>query len=301
MPREITHHGEILEAIGNSGILSELVEAHEGHLKHELDVELVVYGRDYAGRKVGPYARLYVYQPGEVIIRQGQWRGNSFYVLVTGRLDVCEEAEDGASHKCGEIESQNSFGEMSLLSGQPSNATVVVSPEGEARVLEIQRPALRLLRRFKKFGDRLQQNYHRHGLDRTLLEVQQATHNAFSSELLKDFKEATKFAVYGKGHILFREGDPIDRLVFINRGWARRVCELASDLTQGRRLASNPILADMVMELDQDIGLDFLGAGNWLGLEAISRNDEVRWKYTTTIMARTEVLEIEISQLRSNP
>jgi hypothetical protein len=40
MPREITHHGEILEAIGHSGIISELVETHEGHLEHELDIVL---------------------------------------------------------------------------------------------------------------------------------------------------------------------------------------------------------------------------------------------------------------------
>src|SRR6266850_634964 len=209
MPREITHHGEILEAIGNSGIISELVETHEGHLKHELDVELFVYGRDYAGKRVGPYARLYIYQPGEVIIRQGQWRGNSFYVLVTGRLDVCEEAEDGASRKCGEIESQNSFGEMSLLSGQPSNATVVVSPEGEARVLEIQRPALRLLRKLKRFGHLLDENYRRYGLDRTLVDLQRATHNSFSSELLENLKQATRFMVYAKDHILLQEGEPI--------------------------------------------------------------------------------------------
>src|SRR5438309_1288435 len=155
MALEIIHHGEILAAIGNSGILSELVEAHEGHLKHELDVELVVYGRDYAGKRVGPYARLFVYGPGEEIIHEGRWRGNTFYVLVDGRLDVYVQNELGISQKCGEIESQNSFGEMSLLSGQPSNATVVVPPGAKARVLEIQRPALRLLRRFKKFGDRL--------------------------------------------------------------------------------------------------------------------------------------------------
>src|SRR6266850_2877629 len=301
MPREITHHGEILEAISNSGILSELVEAHEGHLKHELDVELVVYGRDYAGKKVGPYARLYVYQPGEVIIRQGQWRGNSFYVLVTGRLDVCEETEDGASRKCGEIESQNSFGAMSLLSGQPSTATVVVCSEGEATVLEIQRPALRLLRRFKKFGQRLEEDYRRHGLARTLLEVQEVTQNSFSSELIEKFEAAARFTVYAKDHILFQEGDPIDTLILINSGWVRRVRDLASHPTRMHNTVSGPLLADMVTELSQEVGLDFLGAGNWLGLDAVFHKDQTKWNYTTTVMARTEGLEIAIADLRSNP
>ncbi len=45
MPREITHHGAIIEAIRNSGVISELVERHEDHFEYELDLELFVYGR----------------------------------------------------------------------------------------------------------------------------------------------------------------------------------------------------------------------------------------------------------------
>jgi Fe-S-cluster-containing dehydrogenase component/CRP-like cAMP-binding protein len=297
MPREITHHDAILEAIRNSGIISELLDEHAGHLKFELDLELVAYGRDYAGKQVGPYARLFVYESSETIIREGEWRGNTFYILVSGRLDVYVDDDQKLRNKVGQIESQNSFGEMSLLSGQPTNATVIVSPEGEATVLEIQRPALRLLRKLKRFGHLLDENYRRYGLDRTLLDVQHATHNAFSSALLESLKKATRFRVYAKDHILFREGEPIARLIFIKNGWARRVRGIASDLKQVRNLASNPALADLVMELDDDIGLDFLGAGNWLGLDAIFRNDQPTWNYTATAMARTEVLEVEISQL----
>lgn len=301
MPREITHHGAILEAVSNSGIISELVEKHENHFKYELDLELVVYGRNYAGKKVGPYARLLVYGAGEQIIREGEWGGNAFFILVDGRLDVYTSDDNGGNSKIGEIEPQNSFGEMSLLAGQPNNATVVVAAGAEATVLEIQRPALRLLRKLKKFGQRLENDYRRHGLDRTLLEVQEATNNSFSSELLEKLKQATRFTVYAKDHLLFQEGDPIDRLYFINNGWTRRARGLASNLTYVRSLASDPRLADMVMELDADVGLDFLGAGNWLGLDAVFDSSQTRWKYGATIMARTELLEIEISYLRSNP
>jgi Fe-S-cluster-containing dehydrogenase component/CRP-like cAMP-binding protein len=301
MPREITHHGAILEAIHRSGILSELVEKHEGHLKYELDLELIVYGRNYAGKQVGPYARLFVYSPGEEIIHEGDWGGNSFYILVEGKLDVYVNNDRGVSSKVGEIQPQNSFGEMSVLAGQPRKATVVVPAGGEATALRIQRPALRLLRKLKRFGLLLDENYRRYGLDRTLLEVQEATHNSFSPELLTKLKEATRFSVYAKDHILFKEGDPIDKLIFVKNGWIRRVRGIASDLELIRSLASNPMLADMVMELDQDVGLDFLGAGNWLGLDAIFGKEGAKWNYTATIMARTEVLEITVSRLRSDP
>ncbi len=299
MLREITHHDLVIEAIRNSGIISELVEEHEGHFDHELDLELIVYGRNYTGKKVGPYARLLVYGPGEEIIHEGDWGGNTFYILVDGRLDVYVNGDQGISHKVGAIEPRTSFGEMSVLAGQPRNATVVVSPVAEATVLEIQRPALRLLRSLKKFSELLEQDNRQHGLARTLLELQEATHNSFSAEMLEKLKEATRFTVYAKDHILLQEGGPIDRLIFINSGWAQRVS--TSNLSLARRLASTPMLADNLTELDESVGLDFLGAGNWLGLDAIFGSEQTTWKYTATIMSRTEVLEIGISQLRSNP
>jgi Fe-S-cluster-containing dehydrogenase component/CRP-like cAMP-binding protein len=300
MPREITHHDLILEAIGQSGIISELVEKHEGHYKYELDLEVIVYGRNYAGKKVGPYVRLLVYGPGEKIIREGKWGGNAFYILVDGMLDVYVNEDGGGTRKIGKVQPQDPFGEMSMLSGQVSNATVVVSDEAEAKVLEIQRPALRLLRKLKRFGDKLDGKYRKHGLDRTMEEVQEATHNTFSLELLTKFKEATRFTIYAKDHILFLEGDPIDKLIFIKNGWTRRVRGPASSLTTARDLASRPMFADMVTKLDPDIGLDYLGAGNWLGLDEV-RKAQPTWTYSAIIMARTEVLEIEVSRLRSDP
>ena len=299
MPREDTHHDNVLDAIRRSGIISELVEKHEDDFEYELDLELVVYGRSYTGKQVGPYARLLVYGAGEEVIHEGDWGGNTFYILVDGRLDVYVKDDQGVSNKAGEIEPQTSFGEMSVLAGQPRNATVIASME--SRILEVQRPALRLLRKMKEFGNRLEQNYRQHGLDRTLLEIQEATNEAFSSKLLTKLREAARFTVYPKDHLFFREGDPIDKLVFINNGWVRRVRGAAPNPAMVRSLTSNPMLADLVMEVDRDVGLDFLGAGNWLGLEAITSKDQASWSYTATIMARTELLEIAISDLRSEP
>ncbi|HKQ50832.1 MAG TPA: hypothetical protein VJT74_00585, partial [Pyrinomonadaceae bacterium] len=87
MPREITHHGQILEAIASVDSISELVERDNGHYKYELDLEVIVYGRNYTGKKVGPYARLLSYDPGEEIVRQGDWGGNTLYTLVAGGLN----------------------------------------------------------------------------------------------------------------------------------------------------------------------------------------------------------------------
>src|SRR5215213_11563685 len=290
MPREITHHGQILEAIASVDSISELVERDNGHYKYELDLEVIVYGRNYTGKKVGPYARLLSYDPGESVVRQGDWGGNTLYTLVAGDLDVLITDDHGTTRKVAELQPGTTFGERSVLAGQPRNATIIVPPESKAYVIEIQRPALRLLRKLKKFGHMLDVAYRKYGLDRTLLEVEEATADAFGPDLLKQLGDAARFTVYGKNHILFKEGDPVNRLVFIKNGWVRRVRGLA-----------NPSQADMVLELGKDVGIDFLGAGNCLGLEAFDAADKGTWKYTANVMARTEVLEVAVSHLRANP
>ena len=152
MPREITHHGQILEAIASVDSISELVERDNGHYKYELDLEVIVYGRNYTGKKVGPYARLLSYDPGEEIVRQGDWGGNTLYTLVAGNLDVLVTDDHGTTRKVAELQPGTTFGERSVLAGQPRNATIIVPAESKAYVIEIQRPALRLLRKLKKFG-----------------------------------------------------------------------------------------------------------------------------------------------------
>ena len=289
MPQEITKHKTILDAIARIDLLSELVEKHDGHFKFELDLEVIAYGRNYNGKKVGPYLRLFEYNGGEEIIRQGDWGGNTFYITVDGQVDVYVTDQQGQQNKIGSIPPGQSFGEMAILAGVPRNATVVVPPNEKAVVFEVTRPALRLLRKLETFGHKLDVTYRKHGLGRTLEEVRQAAQGVFSPELLTQLGDAARFMVYGKNHVLHREGDPVDRLTFIKSGWVRRM----------RGMAFSTDVVDVAMGADESIALDFLGAGNCLGLEGVERDE--KWKYTATILARTEVLEISIPHLRSNP
>ena len=64
MPREIKQHQAILKAIAEVDIVSELVEQHDGVYARELDLEVIAYGRNYNGKKVGPYVRLFEYEGG---------------------------------------------------------------------------------------------------------------------------------------------------------------------------------------------------------------------------------------------
>jgi len=290
MPQEITKHSTILESIGKVDIISELLEKHDSHYSYELDLEVIAYGRNYNGKKVGPYIRLFKFEPGEEIIRQGDWGGNTFYITVDGKLDVYVADDKGQQNKVGELPIGMSFGEMAILAGVPRNATVVVPPGQTATVLEVTRPALRLLRKLPKFGHALNMTYRKHGLGRTLEDVRLVADNAFSPEMIKQLGDAARFMVYGKNHVLHREGEPIDRVCFVKNGWVRRV----------RGIDFNPAILDMTSGLaEEDVGIDFLGAGNCLGLEGVTTDHT--WRYTATILARTEILEISVPHLRANP
>jgi hypothetical protein len=61
------------------------------------------------------------------------------------------------------------------------------------------------------------------------------------------------------------------------------------------------MLGEMITQLDANVGFDFLGAGNWLGLDAISNPEQPVWNYGATVMSRTEALEISVADLHADP
>jgi len=290
MPPVIPTHADVLDAIKKCPIFSELVQEQDGKFIHEADVETIVYGRQYTGGKqVGPYAHLHEYEPGTLIITEGESGRNTFYVLLEGILEVSFREKDKEKREI--FRDRPIFGEMSLFSGQPSSATVKVIEK--AKVLEVDRPALTRLRKFPTFSSHLDESYCAHSLDQTLRELKKKP----SPELQEQLKNATQFELHGKGHILFEEGDPIEHIILIRRGWVQRA-RSTTDTRLARTSASDPILASK-LEDNKDLALDFLGDGNWLGLEAVIK-DVKTWRFTATVMARTEVLEIALSDLKEN-
>lgn len=288
MPREIENHEQVIDAFRDIEIVSELVDQlPNGEFRNELDIDIILFGRSYGDNKVGPYARLLEFAPNEIIIHENTWESSIFYILVSGTLDALISTDNGQQLKVGEISSGNSFGEMAVLSGTRRTATVKV-PAGEqpAVVLEFTRPALRLLRKLPKFGKAIDRNYRNYGLDLTLNEFRDFQPEYFNPEILKKLGDAARFAVYEKDYVLFRENDPINRIVFVRNGWIQRVS--GADF--------NPKAADLLVGLNKSVGLDFLGAGSFLGLEAI--NEAVDWQYTATVRGRAEVFEIAVSYIR---
>ena len=66
-----------------------------------------------------------------------------------------------------------------------------------------------------------------------------------------------------------------------------------------RGVPLDPASTGVAVGMGQTIGVDFLGAGNCLGLEGFGENET--WKYSASAMARTEVLEIPLAPLAADP
>lgn len=290
MPREVDKHEQIIEAFRKVDIVSELVEKlPNGEFRNELDMDIILFGRSYRGKQVGPYTRLLEFQPGELIVQENTWESSIFYILVSGKLEASVTDPSGSRKKVGEIPPGNSFGEMALLSGTPRTATVsVAADQGPAFVLELTRPAIRLLRKLPKFGRALDRNYRNYGLTLSINDLRDLSGLSLDKDLLKRLGDAARFAVYEKDHILFREGDPVNRLVFVRSGWIQRVSGIEF----------NPKAADLLIETDESVGLDFVGSGTCLGLDAVNAPGER--KYTATVRGRSEVVEVAISRLRED-
>jgi Fe-S-cluster-containing dehydrogenase component len=268
MPTEKTSRREVINALKQLPSIAPLLAEHEGHYEYELDLEVVVYGRNYNGKKVGPYVRLLSYQPGETVAREGEWGGNTFYLIVKGCAEVLRGSE-----KVAELKPGAAFGQLSLLAGVRRNATVKAPSGCALEALEVQRPALRLLRKLPVFGEQLDAAYRAHGRDAALEELRALL--KLSPEQVAELRGIAQFRTFAKNHVLCRAGAPVNRIYLIKEGWLRRTLKGAAGESE-----------------------DLLGRGHCFGLEALS--DNVTWPYTITLLGRTELLEISVVKLRQN-
>ena len=101
--------------------------------------------------------------PGEILFREGE-PGDSMYVMQTGRVQITKNVSNGerilATLGAGEF-----FGEMAILNDHPRTATAVVTDDGPAKVLVIDRKRFEqmilnnreiTLRLIKKLASRLE-------------------------------------------------------------------------------------------------------------------------------------------------
>ncbi len=78
------------------------------------------------------------YNPGATIIRQGDI-GNTFYIVIEGSVDVVHSQPSGKEILLNQLHGGQYFGEMALMGNRRRNATVRVSQNEPAKVVELSR------------------------------------------------------------------------------------------------------------------------------------------------------------------
>jgi Fe-S-cluster-containing dehydrogenase component len=323
MPEHIKRQNDILDLMREGeglDIFSELVAQKDGAYEHELDLDVILYGRGYTGGRVGPYVRLLSYGEGEKIISEGdwsvrratpsrrgagaphagggetetgegEWDGNSFYILVKGKLNV----EFGGEKPFECSEPGTMIGTMMLVEGERAEATVSVPEGASALVLEVKRPAIRLLRKYQKFSRAFDKEYRKHGRRRTLRDIRKAgsrtdvkTGDEFWAERWARITEQAQFEVHDTNHELFRAGLPITHIFLVRRGWV----EVGVPAGGGGAASGG--------EGEARRGLRQLGPGNCFGLEALS-DEGARWGYGAKLLSRAELLTLPVEFMRREP
>lgn len=66
------------------------------------------------------------YQPGEVIVRQGE-SGDELFMLLEGSVDVLLDHGQPTQERLRTLEAVDYFGEMAILDDQPRSATIVAN------------------------------------------------------------------------------------------------------------------------------------------------------------------------------
>ncbi len=92
-------------------------------------------------QKLAEASTIRVFAPGEAIVRKGQ-EGGSMYVIVRGTVSVQLPGPDGPT-TINTLRTNDFFGEMSLLTGEPRTASVVADEETD--VLQIRKAAVKPL------------------------------------------------------------------------------------------------------------------------------------------------------------
>ncbi|MDM7921114.1 MAG: mechanosensitive ion channel family protein [Pyrinomonadaceae bacterium] len=90
-------------------------------------------------QKLAQASKTKVFAPGETIVRRGA-EGNSMFIIVRGAVNVRIPVKESL-RTINHLQTNDFFGEMSLLTGEPRSATVIA--EEETEVLEIRKKALK--------------------------------------------------------------------------------------------------------------------------------------------------------------
>jgi cytochrome P450/CRP-like cAMP-binding protein len=157
-----------------------------------------------------------VYQPGEVIIQQGD-EADAFYILARGTVEVYLKEPGQIPQLLAQLGDGAFFGETGLLQGVRRTATVRVSEAAPAEVLVIDRDTfLSYVAEFDLLGDEIAALVRRRTNSRNLARALPT----LSPEQIARVSPEIATRSYTPGELIIRQGDPADTFYILTGGRA---------------------------------------------------------------------------------
>ena len=211
----------------------------------------------------GAECALREFAAGARIISEGSF-GNSFYVLIRGSVGVSLGPE---SRRLATLGQGGFFGEMTLISGLPRNASVTALEPCLA--IEVPRRAFEyLMKKPGPFRTTMDQVYVDRGLANHLRLIPDFAR--LDAETLQKLVKTVRLRIYAKDEVVVREGDEADGFYLIRDGYVR----VEKNLAGGERRT-----------------VAYLKDGAYFGESALLRSE--RRNATIVAMGKVEVIQVK--------
>jgi len=168
----------------------------------------------------GAECALRQFAAGERITTEGSF-GNSFFILTRGTVSVTlgPEAQQLATLGQGSF-----FGEMTLISGLPRNATVTALEP--CQIIEIPRRAFELwMKKPGPFRNTMDQTYIERGLGNHLRTIPDFAD--LDLKIIQELVKQVRLRIFSKDEVIVSEGDDADSFYLIREGYVRVVKAMA--------------------------------------------------------------------------
>ncbi|HYM30090.1 MAG TPA: cyclic nucleotide-binding domain-containing protein [Candidatus Cybelea sp.] len=197
-------------------------------------------------------------KPGEVVFRRNDFT-NSFYAIVQGEVEIQVNPSD--SKEVVVLGQGAFFGEMGLISGRRRNATVVA--RRDCVLIETQR---RTMIKLINSVDSVKRELDAAAIVR---QIQSYVAPGTPVDKLGEVVRSATLQKFGKGEVLFNQGDPGDSVHVIRSG----------SVTVSRRISG------------RDMVLSYVASGNYVGEMALMSN--APRSATVRAAVATETVKIE--------
>jgi CRP-like cAMP-binding protein/Fe-S-cluster-containing hydrogenase component 2 len=168
----------------------------------------------------GAECALRQFKPGERIITEGSF-GNSFFILIRGSVNATLGPE---ALRLATLEKGSFFGEMTLISGLPRNASVTAAEVCSA--IEIPRRAFeQWMKKPGPFRNAMDETYIARGLANHLRTIPGFAE--IDPRIVQELVKKVRLRIFSKDEIVVREGDDADSFYLIRDGYVRVMKNMA--------------------------------------------------------------------------